>query len=246
MTLRASKDVGFLLVGGRDVLGVVTSLSDTEEAIVEETTALGAADDTWAYVGLTKWSLDQDGFYDDGAGSGNEAAELSGAQVLMYAIEGNTIGLEHLGVSAVRTIYTRGPARDQMHKAQVQYRAAAGPERGQVSAPLATRTTIGPADTASDNWGAGNAPSTGGAVGYLAVTALDLDGGTALQVTIRDSDDDITFADLIAFTAVAAAPAAERKTVAGDVERYTLTRWEFTGTPGGSQTSRFATGLARL
>ena len=88
------------------------------------------------------------------------------------------------------------------------------------------------------------ASSALGAVGYLGVSALTLGGYTSVTVVIRDSTDDIAFADLITFTVVTTAPTAERITVAGTVNRYTLTRYTFNGA-GSSQSITFAAGLGR-
>ena len=48
--------------------------------------------------------------------------------------------------------------------------------------------------------------------------------------TIRDSADDITYADLVAFADVTAAPAAERKVVVGTIDRYLSFKGDVTGT----------------
>jgi hypothetical protein len=243
MTLRASADVGFVLLAGYDIMGLITDLDEKTEAMLEQSDGLGAASDEYSAVGMTKFDLSFDGFYDDTTIQAIEA--LTGEQVLMYALLGNTIGLEFIGVNALRSTIARGPSRDGLTKAQIAFKSDEGPERGQVSAAHATVTAQGPVEGTSDDWGAGSAPSTDGGVGYVNCTALALDGGTALQVIIKDSDDDITFVDLITFTAIAAAPAAERKTVAGNVERYTLTEHEFTGASGASRTATFAAGFVR-
>ena len=62
------------------------------------------------------------------------------------------------------------------------------------------------------------ANSANGAVGYQQVTAFS--GFTGFIGKIRDSADDITFADLITFADVTRAPAKERATVAGTIDRY--------------------------
>jgi hypothetical protein len=103
------------------------------------------------------------------------------------------------------------------------------------------RTTAGPTDTNSDEWAASSA---NGGAGYLSVSALTLGGYTSVTVVIRHSTDDITFADLITFTAVTAAPTAERKTVTGTINKYTLTRHTFNGA-GTGQSITFAAGLGR-
>ena len=243
MALRASADVGFVLLAGYDIMGLITDLDEKTEAMLEQSDGLGAASDEHSAVGMTKFDVSFDGFYDDTMILAIEA--LSGKQVLMYALLGNVIGREFIGLNAVRSTITRGPSRDELTKAQMAFKSDEGPERGQVSAPHATVTAQGPLEGTSDDWGSGNAPSTAGGIGYVNVDALALDGGTALQVIIKDSSDDISFVDLITFTAITSAPAAQRKTVAGNVERYTLTEHEFTGGSGGNRTAKFAAGFVR-
>jgi hypothetical protein len=68
-----SANVGFLMVGGRNILSRVTQITDGKEAITEETTALGDAAQTHDGVGMCKGELTQDGFYDDATASINDA-----------------------------------------------------------------------------------------------------------------------------------------------------------------------------
>jgi len=69
--------------------------------------------------------------------------------------------------------------------------------------------------------------SANGGVGYLAVSALS--GFTGFIGKIRSSPDDVTYADLITFANVTAAPAAQRVTVAGTVDRYLSFNGDVTG-----------------
>ena len=71
------------------------------------------------------------------------------------------------------------------------------------------------------------ANSLNGGVGYLHVTAFS--GFSGFIATVRDSADDITYADLVAFSDVTAAPAVERVTVAGTVDRYLAMTGNVTG-----------------
>jgi hypothetical protein len=66
-----------------------------------------------------------------------------------------------------------------------------------------------------------------GGVGYQFVSALS--GFTGFIGKIRSSPDDTTYADLITFTNVTAAPAAERLTVAGTIDRYLSFNGDVTG-----------------
>jgi hypothetical protein len=317
MTLRGSADVGFILLAGYDVMGLITNLDEVNEAILEQSDGLGDASDEWSAVGISKFDLSFDGFYDDALIQAIEA--IAGEMVLFYSLVSNTIGDRCVGVNAIRSTITRGPARDALTKAQIAFKSDEGPDVGQISAAHGAVTAVGPVEGTSDDWGTqaaavsitsssvdnpaeitmaavhglttgdtvliaghdnsdlngiftatvinttvfsipvdGSISGPGGAagtvtlvssrdggVGYLQVSALDLDGGTNIVIIIKDSDDDITFNDLITFTAVTSAPDAERATVADQVERYTLTEHEFTGGAGGSRTSTFATGFVR-
>ena len=251
MATKGSADVAFILLGGRSIMGRVTEFSDSLEALTEETTPLGVAYDTPGAVGQKKWELQQNGFYDTEIGAILEAYELSGAQNLMYGLEGNEIGADFLGCSAIRTTIERMAERGTLHKANASFVSAGEHDEGKVGAHLVARTTAGPTSTATLDWGVAYANQiTGKIVAYIGVTDLVLGGATALQVKVRDSDDDITYADVITFTAVTAAPDSDRQEVAAaavpnDIERYTQVQWQFTGTPGGSQTATFAVGISR-
>lgn len=72
------------------------------------------------------------------------------------------------------------------------------------------------------------ANSADGGVGFLEVTASS--GFTNFVAKVRDSADDITYADLITFADNVSAPFAERLTVAGTVDRYTALDGNVTGT----------------
>ncbi len=81
--------------------------------------------------------------------------------------------------------------------------------------------------------------STGGASGYLEVTAFS--GFTGFIGKLRDSTDDITYADLITFTNVTSGPTAQRVTVTGTVDRY----MSFDGDVTGSGSITVFAGVAR-
>jgi len=66
-----------------------------------------------------------------------------------------------------------------------------------------------------------------GGVGYQFVSAFS--GFTGFVGKIRSSPDDITYADLVTFSNVVAAPAAERLTVAGTIDRYLSFNGDVTG-----------------
>jgi len=78
----------------------------------------------------------------------------------------------------------------------------------------------------------------------LHVLALTLGGYTSVTVKVRHSSDNITFADLVTFTTVTAAPFAERKAIVGTIQRYTAMSWDFIGA-GSNQTFKPYVALSR-
>lgn len=83
------------------------------------------------------------------------------------------------------------------------------------------------------------ANSSGGGAGYQEVTALS--GFTGFVGKIRDSADDTTYADLVEFANVTAAPDGQRVTVAGVVDRYLC----FDGNVTGSGSIDVCAGFSR-
>jgi hypothetical protein len=164
---------------------------------------------------------------------------------------GNAIGDNLVAFVGVRTVYETAPARGEFHKARATYLTAATgadqaptpPGKTRIIAPLVARTTIGPANTVSHDWGVGSTSTNGGSA-WISMSAITLGGATNVVVKLRDSDDNITFADLATFNPRTTV-GDERVAIVGTVERYILTQWEFTGSPGGSQTATFTTGLSR-
>jgi hypothetical protein len=88
------------------------------------------------------------------------------------------------------------------------------------------------------------AQTTAGGAVYLQVSALTLGGFDDLLVTVQDSADDVTYADLQAFAAVSSAPAAQRVARSGTIRRYAAVAWTFEGA-GSGQSATFLVGLVR-
>ncbi len=105
MAMYGSSQVGFLLVGGYSLLPAKPKgLSETVEAMQEDTSGLG---DTWGEVtptGMKKAELSQDGaFYNEGTNSAHEALKASQttSRVVCLGMEGNTIGKRFIGYRGV-------------------------------------------------------------------------------------------------------------------------------------------------
>ncbi len=249
MPLKSSKDVGFLLIGGRNVLGApLTSIGEARERLLEQIDGIGDSTDAWGAVGQRIFEMTQEGFYNSGIGSSHEALEAADPQPLLYALAGNVVGDEFVGISAARTIYDKLPAKGAFHKAKATYKSAdfyADVGKGKVTTPYAVYTTVGPTDQAIiDNLAA----SAAGAILWLGLSALVLDGGTNLAVELRHSTDNFAGdnTQLGAFTVVTTAPFSQRLVVAGTVKRYIRARHTFAGGAGALRSATFATGVERL
>lgn len=241
MARRGSADVGFLLVDGYNLLGVATMVEDTVEALLEDVTVLG---DQWAqlqYVGLQRAQLSQEGFFDDAAGGAHDA--LSGKQgvsrLLCYGLQGNIVGRRFTGYrGAMQVDYRRVVTRGQLHKANASYQGNGEVEEGVILHAVTPETAAsgstegtGPVDNGMS--------TTGGGSAYLQVPQLALGGYTSATVKVRHSADNVTYADLVTFANVTAAPAAQRLDVPGAVQRYLAVSWQFNGSGSGQSITPF-------
>lgn len=246
MAQRSSADVGFLLFGGVDILGVSTVLTEEpHEAILEETHGLG---DAWAEhssAGVKRYALKQEGFYDDASFGHNYAHVNLGTSILLYGLSGNVIGRVAEAGDVQVAKYSRGISRGELHKASVEYQGDGPPNRGLVSIPWAAVTAAsGNSASSIDN----GAATTEGATFDIGVSNLNLDGGSSLTVKLQDSADNIAWADVAGVTLnFAAAPNAGRiQSAAGaTIRRYTRTAYVFNGGSGGSRTATIVTVLMR-
>lgn len=234
MTKYGSDQVACLLIGGYSVLGLTTELEDTVEKLTEEDTPLGVDWPTHSQVGLSKATITQKGFYDDAANASNDAlVGLSGSdRPLLFGLAGNAIGRKcRLVAGALQAKYNRLMSRGALHRANAEYAIDGRVDEGVFLRALGADTgASGNTQSSSvDN----AASSAGGGVGILEVPALTLGGGTSVTFKVRHSVDNSTWADLITFANVTAAPAAEAKTVAGTVNRYLASSYAFNGSPTG-------------
>ena len=250
MTRYGSPDVGFILQGGRSLLADLTQHSIDREAMTEEVTVLGDNDEQHAKVGLNAASVTQEGIFDDGSDRINDALVGLTEEVACVGEAGNVLpasGVSRpcIGIKGqIQVNYNRIAERGGLHKAAASYKANGIVEECVLLHPHTVETSD-PGDTESNSDDNAASSASGGAA-YLQCSALTLGGFTNLQITIRDSADDITFADHAdgAFAALTTAPSAERKALTGTIRRYTAIDWDWVGA-GAGQTATFMVGLAR-
>jgi len=240
-----SDQVGFFLVDGYDILGTVTEFNDEREALIEEVTALGDSWQAQAFTGVRRAELSQQGYFDDAANSAHAALEGNEgtARILTYGVEGNEAGKRFTGYEgAMQVNYERVVTRGELHKANARYLGSGAVDVGRILRAQAVVTASG--NTTGDSYDS-SASSTNGGVGYLQLPVLDVTGASALSVRILDSADDLTFAELVAFTNTSAAPDAERKAVTGSVDRYLAVDWNGTSASAFPASAEFMVGFAR-
>jgi len=240
----SSKDVSFFQIAGRNVVGVMTTLKLRVSAIVRDQSGFGTTWPKHQYTGIRKFELSQSGFYDDAADSINAAlSEQQGLlKVISFGLAGAAVGAKFVGFEGpLVTDYGRQTMLEDLHKADATYMGNGQVDDGVVLQPRAVKT----ADWNTESTSVDNAASSAnGGAAYLQVEDLTLGGHTNLTVKIRHSVDNSTFADLLTMTAVTTARTAERKTVAGTVNRYLTVNGDYQG--AGSPTSTVSVGFARF
>lgn len=239
-----ASDIGFLLVDGYSILPRTGTLTSKVTATMDDITPLGVEYSEAAYGGLKTGEFTHSGFYDDATNSTNDAFnEQNGeSRVICLAPEGNTIGKAMTGLGgAYQSAYERVATKGQIHRANGSFTVSGDVDEGVILHALGAETAAD--DTQGSSVDNGASSANGGA-GYLQVSALTLGGYTNVAVKIQHSDDDTTYTDLVSFTAVTAAPTAERKAVTGTVKEYLAAAWSFTGS-GSSPSVTFMCGFAR-
>lgn len=241
MTKYSSPDVGYFLLNGVNLLGDTTTINFNKMAEVKDKTVLGVAWREHHYTGLKSAEITQDGFFDDAVTRSHEQLKtIGGTKVITLTPVGDVLGREaHGWAGAIQVGYERKNAVGELLGAQGKYRVSGQADDCKVLLPLSTVTADGNSDASSLD---GAASSADGGVFYLQVTDLNLDGGTGLSVSIRDSANNIAFAALASstFTAVTVEPGYQRLEVPSTIRRYVSVAWDFTGTPGGSATATLA------
>lgn len=223
----------FMLVGGYDVQPVLSDAEESVEMPVEDTRPLGGTWDQFTPIGTKMHSFGHKGWFDDDADQSNDALiGLSGTpRVLVWGMYGNVIGRAcTITAGALQTKYQRLAQKNALTRANAEYSMTGiRYDNALILHALGAETADGDTSASSVDGGAG---TSSGAVAALAVspTDFDLDGYDDITVKVQDAPDNSTWADLIAFTDVGAAPAAELKTVSGNVDRYLSAAWEYNGT----------------
>jgi len=223
----------FLLVGGRDISSDTFQLDEGLEQVITQSNGLGSTWEEHLPIGVARATLEASGgIYDDETDGIVDALQEQGStrQLVSYGFAGDTIGQDAIHVDGdYAATWKRTAARDGLVMAHATHRLSGARLEGKILHGLDAETTAGDTESSSvDN----TTSSTGGATADLHVPALTLGGYTNVIVKVRHSTDDISYSDLITFTAVTTV-SSERKTVAGTVNRYLAMSWAWTGSGSG-------------
>ena len=131
--------------------------------------------------------------------------------------------------------------------AAITHKITGGIDHGKLVCASGAQATGDTGDTKAAYYDNGAASTGGGAV-YLEVTSLTLGGATDVIIKVEESVDFANWTDLVTFTAVTAAPAAQQVLLPvatwATLKRYVAVSWNFTGGGAGSGLS-ISVGMAR-
>lgn len=245
-----SANVWFLVDGFNVIAAQLQALRYKLMAKTEQTDGLGAVPEAHTPTGMSSFELAQEGaFFDTSAGNIHDALSTSvptspqaTQRIACAGFAGHTVGETFVGFEGLwSAVYDVLATVGLLQKANAEYRVTGVAEHGVILHELSAETATGNTEGA-DSVDAGASSAAGGA-GYLQVSAISGTGAT-LNAKVRHSADDVTYADLVTFDQVALADTrdAQRKTVAGTVNRHLASSWTIAGT---SPSVTFFIGFAR-
>lgn len=229
---------GWLLVDGYSLTSMkLKNLRYKFAAKQEETTGLG---DTWQEftpAGQLTAEIAQDGGYFDTNANAGHAALNAGypttpqgaTRVLCLGLGGQTKGYPFVGMEGVyQQSYDVAGAVGDLTKANAEYAMVGRLWHGEILQELAAKTADWNTKTDGQSVDSGAGTSNGG-YAFLHVTAYS--GFTNCIFKIRHSTDDTSYADLVTFATISAAPGKEIIVVAPatPVNRYLCVDGNVTG-----------------
>ena len=238
MAKYSSADIGYLLLSQYNLTNVSSKLEDSVEAPVEDITPFGVGTAVMGRpTNFKKYTISgHDGWYDDSAGSINDAMIGMAAteEVLMLAYQGNAVGKRVISTAgAIRAGYKRGFEVGQYHKASFDISVSGVRDEAYIVSELAIKTGTGNANGVYVDLGSGGGGSAGATV-YICVTEYD-NGGTAtgLTFTFQDAATIPTWGTQHVCTpAITALGGYHYHTTNQTIRRYMSCSWAWGGTVG--------------
>ena len=217
MAYLSGKDCAHLFVDGVDVAVSNNAVSVTSEAVCAKRRLLGTVSKAAMLTGQIDSELTISGWLD--TVTVLQLGDLTNdAKVVSVLFGGNVVSALFAGFQTAYVVGSKlGMADDDLDTFEpVLVTSDCKANIGYVVAPYVARTDAGNTDLTYATMTEASAP-TGRA--FLHVGALDLGGSTSCTITVRHSDDHITFGNHTAFTTVTAV-GAETIALASTVNKY--------------------------
>ena len=234
MTKRGSPDVGFLLAGAQNLTAISNKIEYGQSSPVQDVTGFGVTQAVFEQTVLKKYEIGgHEAWYDDAEFTAiSKLVALSGSNVFMMAVEGNTQG--KLAVCAGEVIHAAFKVMQtvgEFHKAALELSVSGVMEAAVIIGALVSRAGNLNTEATYIDLGATGGGTTGGNL-YMSCPVLTLTGSTNLIISTEDSTDHASWAAHAAFTALTL-PGAEKK-VATDMtmNRYWCIKTVYTGLAG--------------
>lgn len=216
---------------GNDLTGYLRSLSAAAEVETAESTTFSDDDKTYV-TGVGDATLSAEGLFDTTFDGDVNSITGSGTKSIWSVYPGgDTIGLPGRGYSLDITSAERTAEIGDVVMIALEGQSSVGSE------PIVSLHALGAESSSTEGSAVDNAASSAtGGVGYVHMTA----GGGTLVITVQDSADNSTWADLVVLGTITPTAKAFRTAVTGTVERYTRLKWTVT-----SGTATFVAGFGR-
>jgi len=234
MTKRGSPDVGYLLAGAQNLTAISNKIEYGQENPVQDVTGFGMTEAVFEQTVLKKYEIGgHEAWYDDAEFTAtSKLVALSGSNVFMMAVEGNTQGqravcageVVHSAFKVVQTVA-------EFHKAALELSVSGAMESAVIIAALESRAGDLTTEATYVDLGAAGGGTTGGNL-YMSCTALALTGSTDLIISTEDSTDHISWAAHTAFTALTDVGAEKKVATDLTMNRYWCIKTVYTGLAG--------------
>lgn len=209
-----------LYANGYDLSAYVKRVSTPARVDVADVSALGATSKSYV-TGLLDAMLNIEGLFDPDAGAIHDVLKSAlGTETnvnFAHLPQGGSQGGPATGFAAKSTTYEAGTGLDDAGRLTIDSQSDVAAEALKTHHVKQTEAAAG--QSAAVNNGASSA---NGGVAYL--QAIGAGPIAAVTVKIQHSVDNITYVDLITFTAFTDR-AHERKAVTGTVNQYTIAQW---------------------
>lgn len=218
-------------VNGYDMTGYFRSLKMSASDDAADTSTFLNTNKSFI-PGLTDAQVSAEALFDADSGIGGnadrsdevlQAALATEFSYWVQLVQGDALGNGGYAVQAIHTSFEVDSPHDDLTTISVSAQSKTGRERGLVLHALGAETSTANGTGVDNSVGTAN-----GLSGFLQVMARA--GAASDTIKIQHSTDNVSFTDLITFTAVSAAHVAERLEVSGTVNRYLRAQWTIGGT----------------